>query len=329
MSDERFLVTGALGCIGAWVVKQLVESGVAVWTYDLPGKPHRLRLILDDASLGQVRLIEGDITDFARFDRAVEEHGITHIVHLAALQVPFVAADPVKGAAVNVVGTTVVLESARRHADQVQGVAYASSVGVYGPPERYPVEPLAYEAPALPTTLYGVFKHANEETARIFWQDHGVHSVGLRPAYVYGPGRDQGMTSTPTKAMVAAVIGKPYRISFGGVNLFQHAEDVAALFVKAARARVPEAPVFTLGGTTRSMADLVAAIEAVAPEATGSIAFEDRQLPFPYAVDTSRLEGTLGPVPDRELVDGVRQTISCFREAIAAGRLDAERAMGA
>ena len=112
---EKFLVTGALGCIGAWTVKRLVAEGVPVWTYDLPGEPHRLRLIMDDAALAKVNFIHGDITDAAAFEQAVAANGITHVVHLAALQVPFVRADPLAGARVNVVGTTVVLESVRRH----------------------------------------------------------------------------------------------------------------------------------------------------------------------------------------------------------------------
>ena len=102
---EKFLVTGALGCIGAWTVKRLVAEGVPVWTYDLPGEPHRLRLIMDDAALAKVNFIHGDITDAAAFEQAVAANGITHVVHLAALQVPFVRADPLAGARVNVVGT--------------------------------------------------------------------------------------------------------------------------------------------------------------------------------------------------------------------------------
>ncbi len=176
MGDERFLVTGALGCIGAWAVRRLVAAGVPVWAYDLPGSEHRLRLVLDDEQRARVGMIAGDITDMAAFERAVADHGITHIVHLASLQVPFVRADPVRGAQVNVVGTTIVFEAARRHAGQVRGLAYASSLGVYGPPERYPPGPLAHDAPLLPPTLYGVFKQANEGTARIYWQEHGLPS---------------------------------------------------------------------------------------------------------------------------------------------------------
>ena len=37
MSQDRFLITGALGCIGAWVVRCLVREGVPVATFDLAG----------------------------------------------------------------------------------------------------------------------------------------------------------------------------------------------------------------------------------------------------------------------------------------------------
>ena len=48
---------------------------------------------------------------------------------------------------------------------------------------------------------YGAFKRCNEDNARIYFQDNGISSIGLRPLTVYGTGRDFGVTSDPTKAM--------------------------------------------------------------------------------------------------------------------------------
>jgi UDP-glucuronate 4-epimerase len=327
VTDERFLVTGALGCIGAWTVKQLLDEHVDVWTYDLPGVPHRLKPIMDDDALSRIHFIHGDITDFAVFEKAVVDNAITHVVHLAALQVPLVRADPVQGARVNVVGTTIVLETAKRHASQVRGLVYASSVGVYGPMEMYPASKLAHDAPHFPVNLYGVFKHANEDTARIYWQDYGVRSVGLRPCVVYGLGRDQGMTSTPTKAMAAAAIGRPYHISYGGTTIFQLAADAARVFVHAARTPLDHAPVFNMGGSTSHMREIVTAIEEAAPEIAGRITFETAPLPIPAAVDDAPLNAALGPVAWLPLMDGVQQTIAQFRVAAKAGRINMEKAI--
>ena len=71
MSQQRFLVTGALGCIGAWVVRCLVREDVPVATFDLGGNPHRLRLIMDDDELARIQFIAGDITDLTALERAI------------------------------------------------------------------------------------------------------------------------------------------------------------------------------------------------------------------------------------------------------------------
>jgi nucleoside-diphosphate-sugar epimerase len=327
MTTERFLVTGALGCIGSWAVKRLTDEGVPVTTYDLPGDPYRMRLIMDDEAIARVNVVEGDITDEDRFHEVVHDNEITHILHLAALQVPFVRANPVLGARVNVVGSAIVLETVRRLANQIEGLVYASSIAVYGPANLYPPGPLADDSPLAPSTLYGVTKEANEGWAKIYWQDYRVASVGLRPFFVYGPGRDQGVSSTPTKAMAAAAVGRPYHISFGGTDTYQHADDVARVFIAAARTGSQGAPVYNLGGTVASVADVVAAVERAVPESAGTITFNPDPLFTPNGVEGKAIESLLGKVEWRPLEQGVRDTIEVLRAASSAGRLDADRAI--
>ena len=102
---------------------------------------------------------------------------------------------------------------------------------MFGGPDKYPAGPLADDVPLVPSTHYGVFKCCNEGNARIYFQDYGISSVGLRPWTVYGVGRDLGMTSEPTKAIKAVLLGRPYHISFGGWSDFQYVDDVAKAFV--------------------------------------------------------------------------------------------------
>ncbi len=317
MTSDRFLVTGALGCIGAWTVKRLVDEGTPVWAYDLGSSRHRLQLIMDDAALSRVNFLSGDITDFDAFERAVADNGITHIVHLAAFQVPFVRADPVLGAKVNLVGMAVVLEAAKRHMDQVTGLVYASSAAVYGPPG------MGFQT----SSLYGVHKQAKEGMARIYSQDYGLHAIGLRPHTVYGPARDQGMTSTPTKAMLAAAIGRPYQITFGGTVVMEHADDMAAVFIQSARARAERAAAYDVGGNIVTVEEIVSAINAAAPEMAGKITYNPTPLPVSASPDEGPLQGLLGAIRWRPLGEGVRQTIEHFREAVRKGRIDVERAI--
>ena len=306
----RTLVTGALGCLGAWTTKALLEDGEEPVGYDLGRDDARLRLVLTEEERARVTLVTGDVTDGEAVGRALDEHGITHVVHLAALQVPFCRADPERGARVNVLGTVAVLEAVKARRERIRGLAYASSTAVYNAVDPSPASEAGGTAP---TTLYGIYKLANEGTARVFWADEGVASIGIRPYVVYGPGRDQGLTSGPSLAMAAAARGEGFEIAYGGTAQYDFAPDVGRAFALAARAATDGAHVANVPGVPSAMAEVVAAIEEAAPDVAGKIAWTDERLPFPEALEGRLLETLVGPLPRTPLVEGVRRTIEHFR----------------
>ena len=317
-------MTGALGCIGAWTVKTLVEQDIPVVAFDRATDLRRLRLIMTDEQVDRVVRVDGDITELASIEGALVDHGISHVVHLAALQIPFCREDPPLGALVNVVGTVNVFEAAKRHRDLVHGLSYTSSIGMFDAGDADPIDGhLHVDATAHPRNLYGVYKLANEGTARVYWLDHGLASVGFRPMTVYGPGRDQGLTSGPTKAMLAAVLGRSFHIGFGGRTMFQYTADVAALMIAAARSGLPDARVLNVGGSTASIDELIGALDAVVPGARRLISHAPEALPFPDEIDHDGL-AVLGPVRSTPLADGVRETVEVFRERLARGTLAPE-----
>jgi UDP-glucuronate 4-epimerase len=325
MSTDRFLITGALGCIGAWTVRNLVREGIAPVVFDLGRDPHRLKLIMTPNELAQVTFVYGDITDLAALGQALDEHDITHVIHLAALQLPFVKADPPLGARINVVGTVNVFEAAARRRERINRVVYASSAAVYDAADAgEPGAVVQHNTAGHPSSLYGVFKQANEGTARIYWQDHSVASIGLRPATVYGPGRDQGITSAPTRAMFAAVVGQPFHIPYGGRGEFQYADDVAKAFITCARTPFEGAEIFNLHGSVALMSELVAEIETSAPEARGQITFSEPGFPSPEEFDAGALTELIGPLPHTPLREGVAATLALFRERVASGDMAAD-----
>jgi UDP-glucuronate 4-epimerase len=317
--EERFLVTGATGCIGAWVVRNLVRENVPTCITVRDSSLHRLQLIMGPEEIDKLHFQKGSITDLLFLERALQDFGATHVIHLAAMQLPFCKEDPPEGAVVNVLGTINVFEAAKRSG--LQKVVYSSSAAVYGLSDEYSPGALPHKAPLNPRSHYGVYKQANEGNARVYWLDDGVASIGLRPYVVYGPGRDQGMTSTPTKAMLAAARGEPYHISFGGRFGFQYANDVAKVFIKAARSDFRGAEVFNIGGPSVTMEEVVGAIEAVVPSQRGTITFEDRALPFPEEMDNSRLVACLGPLDEMSLEEGISETIAIFKDALKAGTI--------
>jgi len=312
-SGGRTLVTGALGCLGAWTLKALLDLGEEPVGFDLGSDDARLRLVLSEEERARVTLVEGDVTDAAAVGAALDEHGITNVVHLAALQVPFVRADPERGARVNVHGTVVVLEAIKARINRIRGLAYASSTAVYNVSDP---SPAPESGGTEPSTLYGVFKLANEGTARVYWVDDDVASIGIRPYIVYGPGRDQGLTSGPSLAMAAAARGEGQTIAYGGTAQYDYAPDVGRAFALAARAATESAHVANFPGVPSTMQEVVDAIEAAAPTVAGKVFWEEGQLPFPQALEGRHLERLIGPMTPTPLADGVRATIEHFRRAV-------------
>lgn len=307
--SERFLVTGAYGCIGAWTVRQLLLEGVEVIGVDAGGDDRRLRDLLSPEQLAGAKLVAADVSDPAAMNALFADEP-THVIHLAALQVPQCRADPVRGARVNVVGTTVMF-AASAACELRTPLVYASSVAAFAEADGGGVVP---EDPSgHPETHYGVFKFANESTARVFASEGAVSSIGLRPFVVYGPGRDQGLTSATTLAMHAAARGEGFTIPFSGRSEMQYAPDVAAAFIAAARARFEGATVVNVPGVSALMEEIVAEIEHAAPEVAGRIEFGGPRLPFPPQLDSSAFARVVGNVPVTPLRQGVTETISHFR----------------
>ena len=316
----RVLVTGAQGCVGAWVVKRLLGRGIDVLAFDLDADPVRLKLIAEAGELAKVRFETGRLEDGARLKALVKDGQVTHIVHLAAVLIPFCQANPAAGALVNVVGTLNVFEAARDAGRPVR-VAYASSAAVWGPADHYQDRPLTEADKPHPATHYGVFKLANEDSARVFHSANGISSIGLRPWSVYGVGRDAGLTADATLAMRAAALGQDYRMRLTGYMDLQYVEDVAEAFVSCALAELPGAHVFNLAGEVVEMAALAELIGKLRPSAKGRITAEGPQVPVAFRMDNSALRQAFPDLPATPLEEGTARTIELFERLGREGRI--------
>lgn len=317
--NEKYLVTGALGCIGAWVLKHLIERGDTVIAGDLSTDPVRPRLIMSDAQIAQVDWRILDITDKSAIQALVDETGVTRIIHLAGLQIPFCRANPSLGAEVNVTGTINIFEAAR--AAGVKGLAYASSLAALGPATDYDKWPLPDDATPTPRTLYGAYKVANESSAGVYAAEWGVGSVGLRPCVVYGVGRDQGVTADFAKAILAAVAGRPFHIRAGGLIPMQYANDVALMFIGCADAQVEDARICNMRNEVIRVEDFIVALNKVLPNA--EITFEEGvEFPFPADLDDAGLRDVLGTVPHTPLAAALAKDAALYGALVEKGQID-------
>lgn len=313
MYDEpivSYVVTGALGCIGAWIVKTLVARGDAVVMFDSQSDRHRLRAVFDDdAAAEAVPLVVGDLTDGAAVHRVLADHGATHVIHLAGLQVPTCRTNPALGAMVNVVGTLHVFEAAR--ALGLSRVVYASSAAVFGVSEDD--RPVAEDEADAPRTHYGWFKRTNEGNADIYYRDHGLSSVGLRPLTVYGVGRDTGITSDTTEALRHAVLGQPFHVRFGGTTDFLYVADCAEAFIACADRAPAGAHVFNLHGESVPVLEFVRLAEERLPEASrGLIRVDGPPIPIASSLSDAALRRAVPGISSTDVRTGIAETLQRF-----------------
>jgi nucleoside-diphosphate-sugar epimerase len=306
----RVLVTGGSGCIGSWVIKGLLDRGLDVLTFDVEADTRRLRMIAPEL-VPKLAIETGRIEDTGRV-KALVSDGVTHIVHLAAVLMPFCQADPVTGAMINVIGTLNLFEGARDSGRDVR-IVYASSSAVWGPRNLYEDRPLTESDPPMPSTHYGVYKHANEGNARIFYQTSGISSIGLRPWTVYGVGRDAGLTADPTLALRAAAAGERFQIRLTGNMDLQYVEDVAEAFIQCLLSSVQGSHVFNLAGDIVDMHDFIALVEKIDPLTKGLLTAEGPQVPVAFRMSDTGLRSTIADLPKTSLDEGIRRTLAGFR----------------
>lgn len=294
----RVLVTGGSGFLGAWIIRRLSRGGHAVRIFDLISDRRVVTAIAGEAAATAAEWLKGDIV--GRGEVAAAAAGCDAIIHLAGILTPDCANDPIRGAEINLIGTLNVFEAARQH--RIGRIVYTSSAGVFGPDDG--------KTP-FPVTHYGAFKLACEGSARAYWLDHKLASVGLRPYIVYGPGRESGLTAGPSLACRAAARGEAYTIPYQGTAGLVFVDDVAAAYEIATLREPDGAHVVNMVGEVASNDDVVAAIKRVVPDARITVSGPVPQFaPDVAPGDVGRI---LPGVPATSLADGIAQTIDYYR----------------
>ncbi|WP_332684487.1 NAD-dependent epimerase/dehydratase family protein [Bosea sp. (in: a-proteobacteria)] len=292
------LITGGTGFIAAWLIRRLLGRGVGVRVLDIASDSAAVRNILGDLA-GQVDWRLADARDGEAVHAAAE--GCERAVAMAGILTPACRADPVRGAQINLIGTLNVFEAALRQ--RMARVVYASSAGVFGPDSG---------SLPFPTTHYGAFKLACEGSARAYWADHAMPSIGFRPFIVYGPGRGEGGASAgPTLACRAAAEGAPYTINYVGGAGMIYVDDVAAAFEAALFSDVPGAHAFNLAGKVATIAEIIAEIGRQVPGAR--ISSEGVPMPIAAELAPDDIATVLPDLPQTSLAEGLAATIAYYR----------------
>ena len=293
----KVLVTGGSGFIGAWIVRRFIQSGIGVRILDITADRRIVREIVGPRA-DELDWQVGDVSKRGDVDAAAQ--GCRAAVHLAGMLAPSCRENPVRGAEINVLGTLNVFETAMRQG--FHKVVYSSSAAVFGPEDGRQLRP---------TTHYGTFKLANEGAARAYWEDHGFPSVGFRPFFVYGPGREQGASAGASLACRAAARGEAYTIAYTGTAGYVYVDDVAAAFEAALLTDLPGARVFNLSGEVATVDAVIEEIRRHVPEA--ALKAEGAPLPFASEIAADDLYEVFTDLPRTTLANGIAATIAHYR----------------
>lgn len=181
--DRPVLVTGCTGLLGSWLVDALVSAGALVVGLIRDDVPQSQ--LVRSGTIGAIRVVRGDVTDYATVERAINEYEVDAVFHLAAQTIVGIAnRSPLSTFESNIKGTWVTLEAARR-SPTVTRVVLASSDKAYG---TQPVLPYTEEMPLIGRHPYDVSKSAADLISQTYARTYGLPVGITRCANLYGGG---------------------------------------------------------------------------------------------------------------------------------------------
>ena len=168
------LVTGGAGLIGMTLREALAAKGHLVTAIDIT-----------DFGRADPVLEIMSITDNTALADLFARKGFDAVIHCGAISGPMMAqGEPMKVVEVNISGTALLLNLARRHG--LSRFVLCSSISVYGDVGKAVI---TEDTPLRPTSVYAASKVAGEQLVQAFAAEYGLSGVSLRIGRVYGPYR--------------------------------------------------------------------------------------------------------------------------------------------
>ena len=181
---RRAYVTGATGIVGSWLVKRLVAEGAHVVALVRDADPSSE--LIRSGDINRTAVVNGCLEDYHTQERAINEHEIDTVFHLAAQPIVTTALrSPLPTFEANIRGTWNVLESCRVYKDLVKRVVVASSDKAYG---DVAVLPYTEDMPVNGRHPYDVSKSCTDLLAMTYAHTYQLPVVVARCGNIYGGG---------------------------------------------------------------------------------------------------------------------------------------------
>jgi CDP-glucose 4,6-dehydratase len=314
--DQAVLVTGGTGLVGGWLVRRLHAAGARVVCLVRDWVPHCE--LVRAGFLEKVVVVRGDVTDQGVLERALGEHEIRSVFHLAAQAIVCIAnRNPVSTFDTNIRGTWSLLEACRR-SPKVEQIVIASSDKAYGDQERLPYDentPLAGRHP------YDVSKSCADLIAQAYAVTYGLPVAITRCGNFYGGGDLNWNRIVPGTIRSALRQEQPVIRSDGlFVRDYFYVEDGAAAYMTLAehlaRDRALSGEAFNFSNELQvTVLDLVRVIlrlmdSGLEPEVRNEASNEIRH----QYLSAHKARTQLDWAPLFDIESGLRKTIAWYKE---------------
>lgn len=299
----KVLVTGAAGFIGRYLVPALTAKGYAVVATDmlLPTEPAEKSVTWRKLDVSRPEAV---------YPLMLQEKP-DYVIHLVSLLAAPCDADPIKGWAVNFQSTQYLLDAGMAYG--LKRFVMTSSISVFGRGVPEPVQDNAVKEPA---TIYGQTKLACEHLMRWYQEKHGISCGAVRFPWVYGPGRETGITAMYSSKLLDALAHREPAVVTNpeekGDWLYVR-DAVKALLLLLETPNTPQLAYNIMGGLY-SIREAMEIARAVCPGAV--ISYTDGTVsnnPYPLSYDDTPARRDLGWTPDYALERGIAEHIAMVR----------------
>jgi len=305
----KVLVTGAGGFVGSYLLPALVERGHSVVATDL-------RLPGDAVATEAVHWLALDVSRPEEVYRVMLGTRPQAVIHLVSWLAAPCEANPLRGWEINLLSTQYLLDAGL--AAGLERFVFSSSISVFG---RGVPEPVRDDAVKEPATIYGQTKLACEHLLRWYRNKHGMAVGAARFPWVYGPGRETGITALYSSKLLDAIArDQPLDIDFPeetGDWLYVR-DAVKALLLLLGSDSLPQVAYNIMGGLY-SVREAMEVAKRVEPRAQITFRQGTRPSdnPYPLSYDDSAARRDLGWAPDYSLEAGIREHLALARGAAA------------